>query len=91
MKKLFKVPVIVTKSDDFGEVLFDAQGTGEYWDIMSNEYETAKEALEDIFKQLLPVLQEDLSTYKELIITNESDILVEDNQKIAYLDFSLEV
>ena len=91
MKKIFKVPVIVTKSDEFGEVLYDAQGTGEYWDIMSDEYYTSKEALKDIYNQLLPVLQKDLLEFKDLSINGSEFIDVQDNQKIAYLDFELDV
>ena len=89
MKEVFKVPVILTKSDDFGEVLYDAQGTGEYWDIMSDVYETPVKALNDIHKLLLPILQTDLDTYKQLFLTKEEDIFLDKNQKVVYLGFEL--
>ena len=91
MKKVFKVPVIVTKSNDFGEVLYDAQGTGEYWDIMSDEYDTASGALEDLYNQLKPILQDDLSRFRGLFLSKDEDLVLEENQRLAYLEFELEV
>ena len=90
MSKTYRIPVIVTKSDDFGDIYYDAQGTGEYWDIMSDVYKTADEALKDIYNQIKPVLQQDINNYDKLFVGKVEDISLEDNQKIKFLEIRLD-
>ena len=91
MVKMYKIPVVLTKSNEFGEVLYDAQGVGDNWDLMSNVYENEQDALKDIAKQLTTAYQEEFNNFGKIDIPSDESVDLEDNQVLKHVGIALNV
>ena len=93
MEKTYRLPVVVTREDDFGEFKFVAEGTGDFWDIKSKEHDNLDDCLNDIQRRIKSELERKADTWGEPEIeeVDESDIELDDDQKIKYIEVTIEI
>ena len=89
--KVFKLPVVVTREQSFGEYTFKAEGVGDYWDVDSEEHDNLDATLSDIQKQLQKKYQEEEDSFglDDFEIPKEKDIDLFIDQKVKYVTIKI--
>lgn len=91
--KIFKLPVVVTRGESFGEYVFKAEGVGDYWDISSDEHDNLDATLADIQKKLQKKYQDEEDTFglDDFEIPKEKEIDLFIDQKVKYVTIKIKV
>ena len=90
--RTYKLPVVVTRQEHFGEYSFQAEGIDDYWNIESQKYDTLEKALGDIQGQLQKKYQQEADRIglDDFEVPNEKEIDLDENQKIKYIKIKIQ-